>query len=81
MAHTKAVVELLLVEVDLQNELFNPFPSAVGQFFYMDKIEGIIDYAKIQHPRDEWEQAYETDPDFKVNALDFKLSVKLGSNI
>ena len=81
MEYTEAKVELLLTEVDMQNELFNPFPSSAGQFLYMDKIEGIIDYYKVPRPRDKWEEDFANDPDFKVNALDFKLSVRLGSNI
>ena len=51
-AHTNAKVELLLVEVDMQNDLVNPFPSSANQFFYMDKIEGVIDYNKVPRPRD-----------------------------
>ena len=32
-------MSLLLTEVDMKDELWNPFPSGYGQFFFLDAKE------------------------------------------
>ena len=40
---SNAEIKLELIEVDMQNELWNPFPSSVGQFFFLVTAEGGIE--------------------------------------
>ena len=69
-----------MTEVDMVNDLFNPFPSGASQFFFLD-----TDINTISEHNSEWTEA---DEDFtiayannEINVLDFSITVKLGNMI
>ena len=43
VSRVKAEIKLELYEVEMQDELWSPFPSGVGQFFFLDTLEGGIE--------------------------------------
>ena len=67
----------------MQNELWNPFPSGAGQFFFLDTLEGGIEEKTKHEDIKRWNEAFpEESFTYKnMTILDFTFALKLGSNI
>ena len=80
LSRSSAKLSLQMTEVDMVNDLFNPFPSSAGQFFFLD-----TDITSLSEHNSVW---LETDEEYKkvvasgeIKVLDFSLTVKLGTMI
>ena len=77
LTSSSAKLSLQITEVDLMNELINPFPSGAKQLFFLDTLKNSLDEHNKVMTDEEFDEKFEEDP----NVLKFSLTVKLGTMI
>ena len=66
-------VPLLLTEVDVQDNLFSPFPNEAGQFFYFNSDFQNIVESEVGIFRKWWNEDFTNEQKFLKPVLDFSV--------